>query len=228
MSLSFVVGRLGDLDGAVELLDRAEPMLRGAELARATQNRGMIHYWRGDFGSAAKTLEAACRALRRHDDRVAEARTRINLGAVLGQISDFRSAERHLLEAIGVLEGSGQVMLDAMAHHNLGYLAMLQRDLPKAIDEFELAESGFERARSVAHLPRVHADHAQVLADAGLFDDADSLVSRALEMLAKDGNEIEIAGALVTAAEVRLAKRDHAGARPSRRRGGWVVSQARS
>ena len=78
------------------------------------------------------------------------------------------------------------------------------------------------------YLPQVHADHAQVLADAALFDDADALLSRALDMLAEDGNEIEIAGALVTAAEIRLAQRDHAGARAAAEdAAGWYRKQGR-
>ena len=213
MSLSLVVGRLGDLDGALALLDQAEPALRGAERARATQNRGMIHYWRGEFGVAAATLDQACRALRRHGDGVAEARTRVTLGAVLGQVHDYRSAERHLVEAIDVATRLGQMLLVAVSHHNLGYLAMLQRDVPRALTEFELAEKTLSEIGADAYLPRVHADHAQVLADAALFDDADALLRRALDMLSDDGNAIEMAGALVTAAEIRLAQRDPTGAR---------------
>ena len=47
-------------------------------------------------------------------------------------------------------------------------------------------------------------------------------------MLAKDGNEIEMAGALVTAAEIRLAQRDHAGARAAAdEAAGWYRKQGR-
>ncbi len=69
----------------------------------------------------------------------------------------------------------GQSLLAATAHHNLGYLAMLQRDLPRAISEFEDAEAGYVAAGANGYLPQVHTDHAQVLADAALFDDADAL-----------------------------------------------------
>ena len=54
---------------------------------------------------------------------------------------------------------------------------MLQRDLPRAISEFDEAETTYVAIGAEAYLPRVHADHAQVLADAALFDDADGLVS---------------------------------------------------
>ena len=91
-----------------------------------------------------------------------------------------------------------------------------------------MPRSGYVAAGAAGYMPRVHADHAQVLADAALFDDADALVTRALDMLSKDGNEIEMAGALVTAAEIRLAQRDHAGARAAAdEAAGWYRKQGR-
>ena len=102
-------------------------------------------------------------------------RTRVTLGAVLGQVRDFRAAERHLEEAIGVADAAEPDALVALAHHNLGYLAMLQRDLPRAIAEFDNAEAGLVAAEAAGYLPQVHADHAQALADAALFDDAEAL-----------------------------------------------------
>ena len=91
-----------------------------------------------------------------------------------------------------------------------------------------MPKSGLVAAGAAGYLPRVHADHAQALADAALFDDADALVRRALDMLVKDGNEIEMAGALVTAAEIRLAQRDHAGARRAAdAAAGWYRKQGR-
>ena len=227
-SLSFVRGRLGDLDAAMTLLDEAEPSLAGADRARVVQNRGLVQYWRGEFQQAAGTLDTACTALKLHGDRLGEARTHVTLGAVLGQLGDFRGAERHLRDAITVSTGLRQPLLIAAAHSNLGYLAMLQRDLPRAISEFDDAETTYVAIGAEGYLPRVHADQAQVLADAALFDDAEALVSRALEMLAKDGNEIEMAGALVTAAEIRLAQRDHEGARSAAdEAAGWYRKQGR-
>ena len=228
MTLAVVIGRLGDLDGALELLDAAEPALRGAEQARVVVIGGLVLYWRGEFGEAAAALESACRALKRHGDRTGELRTRVTLGAVLGQVRDFRSADRHLREAIRVAELVGQSLIVASAHHNLGYLGMLQRDLPTAIAEFEEAEAGYVASGANGYLPQVHANHAHALADAGLLDDAELLGRRGLEMLAADGNEIEIAGALVGIAEIRLAQRDAAGARAAAEdAAGWYRKQGR-
>jgi CHAT domain-containing protein/tetratricopeptide (TPR) repeat protein len=233
MSLGFVVGRHGDLDRALDLFDTAGPFLRGADRARLANQRGLVFYWRGEFVRAADELGTACRALRRHGDRVGEVRTRVSLGAVLGQLREYRAAERNLREAILVASEIGQHRQVAMAHHNLGYLAMIQGDLPAALDEFEQAEQRHVAAGIETELPRLYADHAQALADAALFDDAEALLRRALQMLQAHGNEIEMAGVLVTAAEIRLAQRDVAGARQAavdaakwyRKQGreGWVA-----
>ena len=86
---------------------------------------------------------------------------------------------------------------------------------------------GTSPPRPTATFP-TSTDHAQALAAAGLFDDAEMLARRAIDMLAKDGNEIEMAGALVTAAEIRLAQRDQRVARVAADdAAGWLQKQAR-
>lgn len=232
-NLSYVVGRCGDLDLALSLLDLAESGLAGPDLARLQKQRGVIFYWRGEFEASARTLLAACNELRGFGERRAELGGRVNLGAVLGQLRDFRAADTHLRRAIVVADELDDHVVAATALQNLGFLAMLRGDLPSAIAEFERSESRFVGVGARAYLPRLYADHAQALAGAALFDDAEVLIRRALEMLQADGNEIEVAGALVTAAEIRLARHDIAGARAAAEeaatwyrkqgRGGWVA-----
>ncbi len=211
------------------LLDAAEPLLRGAERARAIQNRGMVQYWRGDFAVAAATLESACRALRaprrphRRGPDAGHARCRARTGARLPGVpsgtssrrsTSPRDSARSLLVAVGAPQP--RLPRDAAARS-------------AASDRRVRDRRGGLRRRGGAdgYLPQVHADHAQVLADAALFDDADALLRRALDMLRADGNEIEMAGALVTAAEIRLAQRDPAGARVGRRRSGRAGTASR-
>ena len=180
---------------------RLNRVLDGRRTRSSDQNRGMVYYWRGDFGRAAATLEAACRALKRHGDRVAEVRTRVTLGrsAWTGRrLSVCRASSR---EAIKVADDLGQTLLVAAAHHNLGYLSMLQRDLPRAIGEFEAPSPAMSRRarmatcrRSTQTTPR-HSPTRPVRRRRGACAAEPSRCS-------KDGNEIEMAGALVTAAEI--------------------------
>jgi hypothetical protein len=99
-----------------------------------------------------------------------------------------------------------------VARGNLGYIAALQGDLPVAMAAFADAEIGLSGASARASMPRMLADHAQALADAALFDDADALLTRSVSMLEDQGQQTELAGGRLTVAEVRLAKGDAAGA----------------
>ena len=211
-SLAFLVGQQGDLDRAMSLLRDAEPELRGAELAKATGQLGIFLYWRGELTEAASRLQASCDELAGLGDHVYATRYRSNLGAVLSLLGDYDGAERQLREAVAMAQKL-ELNVDAgIAAANLGYASALRGDLPSALDEFERAEVHYHRGNAASFLPRLHADHAQALADAGLFADADALVKSATSMYRNQGQETELAGALLTSAEIRLAQNDLAGA----------------
>ena len=189
----------------------------------------MVLHWRGELTRAAEVLESACRVLVRHGDRAGELRARVNLGAFLSQTRDYRAAERHLDRAVDLATDLSDPLLLATARHNLGYLAMMHGDVPRALREYEAAEDSFEAVGATSYLPRLFADHAQALADAGLLDDAEPLLGRAVEMLHEHGNEIEIAGVLVNVAEVRLAQSNTDGARVAAEQAAeWYQKQGRT
>lgn len=212
LTLSFVLARLGDLDGALGLLDRAEPHLEAADRARLTSQRGMIQYWQGHVSLAVATLESACDDLARHGDQLGEARVRVNVGAMLSQLARYEAAAAHLDKAVTLASDLDQHVLVANARQNLGFMDVRRGDVVGALGRFELAEAGLRRASADSYLPRLHIDHASALADAALFDDADTLLQRALEMFETQGNQIEMASGLLASAEIRLAKGDLDGA----------------
>ena len=233
MSLAFVVGRLGELDRALRILDAAEPFLSSSERARLMTQRGAIVYWQGDVVGAVAILERACEALRRQGDRLGEARARVNLGGWLSHIGRYANARDHLERAVAIAAEIGQHVLVANALQNLGFTAMRSGDLPTAIREFERAEKGTIAAGAMSYLPQIHAEHALALADAALFDDAESLLAKALAMLEEQGNEIEMAYGLLSVSALRLAKGDLDGAQDAaeaaatwyrkQERVGWMV-----
>ncbi len=233
MSQAFVVGRLGELDRALRILDAAEPFLSSSERARLMTQRGAIVYWQGDVLGAVAILERACEALHRHGDQLGEARARVNLGGWLSHVGRYASARDHLERAVAISAEIGQHVLVANALHNLGFTAMRCGDLPTAMREFERAEQGMIAAGAMSYLPQIHAEHALALADAALFDDAESLLAKALAMLEEQGNEIEMAYGLLSVSALRLAKGDLDGAQEAaeaaatwyrkQERVGWMV-----
>jgi len=211
-SLAFALARLGELDAAEKLIESAELLAGRVERARLMAQRGVVTYLRGDLARGADILTAACEAMKRNHDVVNEARHRANLGTVLSNLGRYSSARRQLDRAIAVAEGQGLDVVIGAAKASLGVVLTLQGDLPDAIREFTEAERRHVATDSVSYLPLVHVDHARALADAGLLDDAERLLERAISMLRWQGQLTDLPTALFRIAEVRLAKGDHAGA----------------
>jgi tetratricopeptide (TPR) repeat protein len=210
-SLAFVKARLGELDAAIDIYHIAEQDVTGLERARLLNHLGVTLYWKGDLAEAAATLARACDELAEHDS-VSEAKARINRGAVLAELARYDEAD---VELRGVIESSdslGGGVIVASAFENLGFLAMLRGDLPAALEHLSEAEAGFASAGAEIHLARVWVDHARALANAALFDDANTLLEQARTRFEEHGQGVEVATSLLTLAEFRLAQGDFDGA----------------
>jgi len=206
LSLSTIAGRQGDLDRALDLAVESQHGAIGAVNAAAVFQLGLVRYWRGDLAEAAALLEQACTALRQFGDRPREVQARATLGVVLCQLGRLPAARGQTLQAIGLAEHLGHAVDVGLARGNLGYIAMLEGDLPGAIAHYEQAERMLAAAGAETYLPQIDAAHAQALGEAAAFEDAVPLIQRALDTLKRHGNEIEIAGTLVKAAAIRLAR----------------------
>ena len=207
-SRALIVARQGRLDEALTMLRSAEPRTAGPDHARLMGQLGTVLYWRGDFLEAAATLTVCCEELAGFGDLLGEARYRANLGGVWGQAGRYDDARTSLTRAITLAESAGHDVVVGTARQNLGFLAVLEGDLPGALSEFVASEVHFERAGAHTNLPRLFADHAQALADAALFRDAESYLDRAIALFRAQGQETELAGGLLTAAEIHLANGD--------------------
>lgn len=200
-SLGFLIARSGDVAGALELFDRAEPDLDGRELARLFNHRGVVHFWRGDLASSAASLAAACR-LFDDIDAGAAAKARGNLGAVLAQLGRFDEAEVELLR---VIDGPpAERLAIGIARQNLGFTALLRGDLPRSLRLHEAAEAEIAEVGAVTYLPRIQLDFARVLLAGGLHADALAMLQRAIDGFVSQGQSLELASAWLIAADVEL------------------------
>src|SRR5690606_14069978 len=116
-----------------------------------------------------------------------------NLGIVLGLSSDATGAAAELTRAMHSADEHGLGVVSGTARSNLGFLAVVRGDLPDALEQFAGAERYFAAAGANSLLPRVHADHAEALADAGLLGDAESLIRQAIETYREQGQATELA-----------------------------------
>ncbi len=234
VSKAYLLGQLGDLGDAATLLEDAIAHLEGADRAAAIGQLGTVRYWNGDLTEASRLLASACEQLAELGDRRREARFRANYGGVLSVIGDLDEAEAQLRWAAQLDADLGLPSDEGAARANLGYVMTLRGDLPGALAEFGAAEVCLQRGGAGSLVPRVHADHAQALSEAGLWDDSLTLVGQAAGMFREQGQATELAGVLLTAADVHLARGDLDAARTAaveagalfraQGRTGWAVA----
>ena len=215
-SFAFVVARQGDLGRALQLLREAESAAVGSEHSRVLGQIGIVMYWRGDLVAAADHLERCCVALAAAgDDELGEARYRNSLGGVLTQLARFDEAMASLERAAHLAETNGLTVVSGAVCHNFGCLASLRGDFAGAIGHFEAAARLFTEGGARNLLARLLDDHAGALAGAGLFGDANALLRAAVELHHEQGQGVEAATALLTEAEIGLARGDLEAARTS-------------
>lgn len=100
----------------------------------------------------------------------------LNRGFARQNILDTTGAEQDLRRSLAIADELGQPELRFKAIHNLGCLAHVEGDLPKALALMQEADD----LPVVVTRDRVRLDHAQVLIEAGLVDRARDLLERTL------------------------------------------------
>lgn len=206
VSLAYDVALAGDVDGAIRVLDLAEPDVSLEDAAGLANQRGTLAYRLGRFHDAAAAFRRAQHLARADGDVVTELRVLGNLGATLAQVGDHAGAVSVLRTAIDLAAATAGPTGLGQARHNLAFVEARFGDLPAALEQFALATEDYERAHDDELLPRLLADHALALAEANLLADAEELIERAVTQARTHGNEIELAEIELTAAEIDLAR----------------------
>lgn len=205
ISLAFEVAHAGEVAAAIELLDGVEHDVTGADLARLSNQRGLLRYRVGMLDAALVDLNRARKLAADADDRGTLLRVLVNLGAIQTHRGDLVAARRSLLEAIPLALEVEHLSMAAHALMNLAYVASLEGDFPEALDCFALAEDGYRRSGTRSHLSQLYGDRARVLADANLVGDAEPMIDKAVELSRQSGNDLEVAELLLVSAEIDLA-----------------------
>ncbi|ASW55541.1 CHAT domain-containing protein [Plantactinospora sp. KBS50] len=205
-----------DLLRAAEAVPRLPRRLRGL----AASQRGLLYMRAGQVDEAVEGFSAALRLLdgsAPHD----VCRALLNRGILAMQHGGYAAAKADFARCAGLARRNGLDLLGAKAAHNLGYLALLSGDLPRALREMDAVAPSLT-GQSPVYAAVYHIDRAQALLAAGLSREADEDLARAVELfraarVRQDQAEAELARAQVAMLEQRWADARALAARARRR-----------
>ena len=208
LSLAGTLALRGEWSRALKETDLAAQVLTGVELARLETQRAMILRAHGRLEEAIEGFGRALPVLRRHRDRLWEARLCGHRGLAKYYLGDVAGAEGDLRRADELFRALGQHRVAAITRQNLGMVVGLRGDIPAALTLFEEAD------RYLAELGEVDAmslsDRCVVLTAARLVVDARRSAELAVETLAREGRLAYLAVAQLQLAGVALLAGNHA------------------
>lgn len=159
--------------------DRIGAHTRGVlagQLGSVLVNQGRLDEGLEWLGRAIETIP---------DDPLAVANLRVNRSLVHMQRRDLARSAADLEETLPVFAAHGSPSDLAEARHNLGYVALLEGDLVRAMGEMAAARPVLA-ALSSANAAICDADRAEVLRDAGLVVEAERVLAAAAESFGAD------------------------------------------
>jgi tetratricopeptide (TPR) repeat protein len=204
-TLAAVALYTGSADGAFEILDQAEPHLRGADLARLETQRGLILHRSGALRDASTQYLSALRHFQEGRDDVGLARLLLNLGILHAERGELAKSVNRLVRAADVAAGAGQRLMAAGARHNRGYARSRAGRFSAALDDLQTAEVEYRALGRTDYAAVAQADRAAVLVHCNLVEEACLTADLAAAGLHAHGNETEFADAELLAARCRLA-----------------------
>ena len=210
LSLAYQESELRGLAEGLALLDEADaipgvPHRIGGLIA---SQRALLHLRAGRNTDAITWFGVALHLL---DDSVPQdvCRALLNRGLLHLRLRELPHARADFGRCAALASRHGLDVLAAKAGHNLGYLALLAGDLPRALREMDAVAPALS-AYSAPMAAVCLLDHAQALLAAGLFREGDEDLSRAAVMFRRAGigqehAETELARARIALMEDRWA-----------------------
>lgn len=213
VSLAYHEAERHGLAAGVALLDEADgvPDLPTQVRGLVAGQRGMLNMRAGQTAAAMAAFDMALRLLDERDPTEV-CRVLLNRGALNLRQGRAAAARADFTRLLDVAAVHGLHMPAAKAHHNLGYVALLEGDLPRALREMD-AVNPMLGAESPAFAGIYYLDRAQVLIAAGLFGEADEDLRRAVGLFEEAGMPQDRATAQLTLAQLAVLEDRWADAR---------------
>lgn len=199
----------GDLDGALTSLDDRPPGLP-ANLQRRFEFQQATILARTGFGARALDIyDRLLPGFRADDDGYFTALTLMNCGRIRLELADVDRARRDLEEAHDLYVRAGSDVAAAYVLHNLGELSIVTGDLCEALDRLQQSRDELARLTNTPWEPDV--TRGEALLEAGLFEEAERLAERLIELMGDSGLRLDRAEARLLLARARLGMGDSAG-----------------
>ncbi|HET8662669.1 MAG TPA: CHAT domain-containing protein [Micromonosporaceae bacterium] len=203
LSLANAEAERGGVDVAQQLLDQAEKLLPEAGLGVLTGQRGLLLMRTGRAADAVRELDKALARLPVTDEPAERARALLNRACAYLLLGRLNLARADLLECDPLARRLGMTSVAIKVALNLGYYDLLAGNIPNALAMLDNAARRCV-AELPSYLPVIMLDKARVLLAAGLADDADLELDRALTLLARQRLTEERAEAELARAQAAL------------------------
>jgi hypothetical protein len=203
MSRAFVLLTLGRTRAALQDADAAVASMQGLDRARALAQQGLILTRAGRLDHALDAYAAALPALRRHGDRLWEARVRNNRAMLHAYRGHHGRARADIMRAEELELAAERMLARAGNRWNLGVIEGMHGHIPAALTALDFAAEEFrKRAWPMAALLM---DKGEVLLAAGLSGEALTTVIAAVAELSRKRQGADLAEARLLLARAQLA-----------------------
>ncbi len=206
-SCSVVLALAGSSQEALEEAAAATSLVGGSDAARLEVQRAAILQRLGRHDEAMRSYGVAVAELTRLGHMMEAAQVHTNRGILHAYLGNCTAATSDLTRARELYVDRGLELAAAEAHHNLGFVAARQGDIPRALACYDAAAEVFRRL-GVAR-PAALLDRCEALLAVRLVTEALTLAERAVEQLEGSGMHVDAAEARLVLAQAALLAGDH-------------------
>jgi tetratricopeptide (TPR) repeat protein len=206
MSLAASLSYSGEFGRSLELAARAVTLLDGDHRVVAMSQEAGLLQRAGRNPEALRAFDAALDAAAGSSDTTLVGEIWMNRGVLLGWAGEIDAAEVDTWRALDLFESQGWTKRAADMRHNLAWLAARRGDLVESFRRFDEAEQVY--ASVGVSGAAVFPDRAEALLAAGLTQEALALAERSVDGLRSQGDDVDVAEALMLVARAALLADD--------------------